>query len=172
MVNESKKSNGLILAFFFTYIIANVILFFEIISANPSLSTLLKESQLLLKIDSLRFSIFMVTIVVLLNTMIIIVTFLILKLCTQIILKKEFHHEKDLLVTLLLSSSLSAVTSLLLSEFFTIDYFILSFVTSTLEYVLFVFLYKTNVKNTREIITVSGVKLVLLIVNIIFIFKV
>ncbi|WP_208559381.1 hypothetical protein [Marinilactibacillus kalidii] len=173
MENDFKKNNSSsILIFFIPFIITNVLLFFELSASNPYLAGLLKESQQLLDIDATKLNLFMIVIVVLLNTIILLVTFLFIKLLVQLFLKEEFLHEKDLLITLLLSSSLAAVISLLLSAFFSVNYLPLSIITSIGEYLIFIILYRMNVKNNQETVIIATVKLVLLIVNLFFVFRV
>ncbi|GEL67097.1 hypothetical protein MPS01_12520 [Marinilactibacillus psychrotolerans] len=166
---EIKKNDSLFLVFFIPFIVTNVLLFFELINSNDYLKDLLQDSQNLLEINTFKFNLFMGIIVVLFNVIILFVTFLFIKIVIQLVLRKEFFHERDLLITLLLSASLSAITSLLLSEFFSIGYFALSITTSILEYVMFVLLYRVNIKDNKEVIMVAGVKLILLTANIIFV---
>lgn len=166
---EIKKNDSLFLVFFIPFIVTNILLFFELINSNDYLKDLLQDSQNLLEINTFKFNLFMGIIVVLFNVIILFVTFLFIKIVIQLVLRKEFFHERDLLITLLLSASLSAITSLLLSEFFSIGYFALSITTSILEYVMFVLLYRVNIKDNKEVIMVAGVKLILLTANIIFV---
>lgn len=162
---NTKKNNWMIILFFIPYLLSNIFLFFTIIGQDARLLKIVDESSKLINSSNNEFNLFMIMVIVIVNLFIFFVTFILLKIVLLIFEFKK-NYDQDIFLSLLMSASLVNLLTIITAQMITINRIVLSISTSTIEVLVFLFLFYSNTKDEKATKLLFYGKLLLLLINI------